>query len=193
MSTLHSNLARRPSSGRALRPGLAALLLGFALATTPALADELETAFGGGEYLLGGSLEIDFAFNAKQMRDGRALGTFRQSLLFQDLPVEFHGDVTCMVVDPFNGRAWVGGVVRHNMSEHPSFTTDIHQPGRDVWFRVLDTGQASGEPDRTTFLGFEGGGDIITSEEYCEKQIWPDGNERTHPVTNGQIKVRVHD
>ena len=75
-----------------------------------------------------------------------------------------------------------------NNSEHPDFTVDITQPGRDVWFRVLDTGD-SGEPDRLTFLGFEGGGGIITSAEYCEAAIWPDGDARTHPVTSGGITV----
>jgi hypothetical protein len=44
--------------------------------------------------------------------------------------------------------------------------------------------------DRTTFMGFEGGGGIITSEEYCDLQIWPDENARTSPVTQGDIQVR---
>jgi hypothetical protein len=35
-----------------------------------------------------------------------------------------------------------------------------------VWFRVLDTGQSSAEPDRSTFLGFEQPlPGIVTSEE----------------------------
>ena len=165
-------------------------LLLMASGSVPSLADDFDTAFGGGEYLFGGSIEIDFAFHATQKADGRALGNFRQSLVFQGQAVEFHGEVTCLAVDSVTGRAWIGGVVRHNMSEHPSFTGDIHQPGRDVWFRVLDS-DGTGEPDRSTFLGFEGGGGIITSEEYCEAQIWPDDNARTHPVTKGQIKVRA--
>jgi hypothetical protein len=35
------------------------------------------------------------------------------------------------------------------------------------------------------FAGFE------SSEAYCAIQIWPDDNARTHPVTEGEIKVAV--
>jgi hypothetical protein len=55
--------------------------------------------------------------------------------------------------------------------------------GDDAWFRVLD----SPDGDRSTSMGFVGV--IESSEAYCAMQIWPDGNARTHPVTEGQIKV----
>ena len=70
------------------------------------------------------------------------------------------------------------------------YSTERTQPGRDVWFRVLDSGEGQSEPDRTTFLGFEGDADIITSQEYCDLAIWPDDNARTSPVTEGNIQVR---
>jgi hypothetical protein len=155
---------------------------------------ELSTTAGGvvaataghGTYLLSGVLEIDFNWNVFMGADGRATGTFHQSLLLDDLLISFDGKLTCLAVDPENHRAWVGGVVTQNDSEHPDFLTDITEPGDDVWFRVLD------EPgnDRSTFLGFEGAADIITSEEYCEARIWPDNNDRTHPVIEGSIAVR---
>lgn len=145
---------------------------------------------GGGHYLIGGSLDVSFSFSAKQKADGSANGQFRQSVVLSDQLIEFHGSVTCVTVDSVNHRAWIGGVVTKNNSEHPSFTTDIHQPGRDVWFRVLDSGEGKGDPDRSTFLGFEGGGGIITSQEYCDIAIWPDDNARTSPVTQGNIQVR---
>ncbi len=145
---------------------------------------------GDGHYLLSGALDIKFQLNARVRADGSASGKFGQSLIFGGQLIKFQGTVTCASFDPVNGRAWIGGVVKNNKSEHPGFTTDIHEPGDDVWFRVLDTGD-SAEPDRSTFLGFEGAGGIITSEEYCEAQIWPDDNARTHPVTEGSIKART--
>ena len=152
---------------------------------------------GRGTYQIGGSIDVDFRFFAKA-HDGRhARGKFRQTLVFQGLLVDFSGKVTCLAVDPANGRAWIGGVVTENNSDHLSFKTEIHEPGRDVWFRVLDTGKHSGEADRSTFLGFEGGGGIITSEEYCDARIWPgppddEPNARTNPVVNGKIKLKTH-
>jgi hypothetical protein len=54
---------------------------------------------------------------------------------------------------------------------------------------VLDLG-AGGEPDRSTFLGFEQPPPgIVTSEEYCELKIWPDDNARTWPVVSGNITI----
>jgi hypothetical protein len=94
-------------------------------------------------------------------------------------------------VDAVNRRAWIGGVITKNLSEHPSFQAPRNEPGRDIWFRVLDSGEGAGaDPDRTTFVGFEGDAGIITSAEYCAVQPWPDGNARTWPVTAGNIQVR---
>ncbi len=143
---------------------------------------------GGGRYLFANTFDIQFSIGAVERDDGTVSGSFHQKLDLGGQLVEIHGRVTCLTFDEANGRAWVGGVVTENNSEHPDFQVDITQPGRDVWFRVLDTDD-SGTPDRTTFLGFEGGGGIITSEEYCEAAIWPDDNARTHPVTQGGITV----
>jgi hypothetical protein len=94
-------------------------------------------------------------------------------------------------MDPINRRAWIGGVITENLSEHPSFQTARHQPGHDIWFRVLDTGEgADAPPDRTTFTGFEGDLEIPTSAAYCAMQPWAEGDARTWPVTGGNIQVR---
>ncbi|NIU75387.1 MAG: hypothetical protein GWN71_17950, partial [Gammaproteobacteria bacterium] len=49
----------------------------------------------------------------------------------------------------------------------PGFQEDVHQPGRDIWFRVVDYGEGENatQPDRSTFVGFEGDAGIITSAE----------------------------
>lgn len=141
---------------------------------------------GHGTYLLSGVLEIDFDWSLQMGSDGRATGEFHQAVVLDGQLISFDGKLTCLTVDPVNHRAWVGGVVTRNDSEHPDFLTDINEVGDDVWFRVLD------EPgnDRSTFLGFEGAAGIITSAEYCEAQIWPDNNDRTHPVIVGSIAVK---
>ena len=54
---------------------------------------------------------------------------------------------------------------------------------------VLDLGNGQADPDRSTFMGFEGGGGILTSDEYCAAKIWPDGNARTWPVVHGNIVI----
>lgn len=147
---------------------------------------------GKGNYLIADTFDVEFGLFALATPSGFALGGFRQSLLFQEQLVEFKGQVICLAVDPENGRAWIGAIITENNSENPSFMTEIHQPGRDVWFRVLDTGFGSKEPDRSTFMGFEGAGGIITSEDYCEAQIWPNDppNDRTNPVIRGNILIR---
>lgn len=146
---------------------------------------------GGGHYLLLDLLDTKISFSAVQNGNGNAHGQFRQSVVFQGQAIDFKGRVTCVSVDSENHRAWIGGVVTQNLSEHPAFQTDIHEPGDDVWFRVLDSGEGAGaDPDRSTFLGFEGAAGIITSEEYCEEQIWPADDARTWPVTEGNIQVR---
>ncbi len=133
--------------------------------------------------------------NAVQRAGASARGTFRHTLVFEGLLIDFIGDVTCLAVDAGEGRAWVGGIITSNNSDHPDFIQERNQPGKDIWFRVLDTGPGSADVDRTTFVGFEGDGDIITSDEYCQEQIWPgppddEPNARTNPMLEGRITVR---
>jgi hypothetical protein len=145
---------------------------------------------GGGHYSLQDTFDTQFAFTATQNAGG-AHGQFHHSLIFGGLAVGFRGRVTCVTMDPINRRAWIGGVITENLSEHPSFQTARHQPGHDIWFRVLDTGEgADAPPDRTTFTGFEGDLEIPTSAAYCAMQPWAEGDARTWPVTGGNIQVR---
>lgn len=124
---------------------------------------------------------VTFAYSAIRLQNGRVTGKFFQDQ--RDLGFVYAGDVTCFAVDPVNHRAWVGGVLTYSNDTDP-----IAEAGRDAWFRVLDTGK-SADPDRSTFLGFEGGGGIITSAQYCDAKIWPDGNARTWPVEKGNILI----
>jgi hypothetical protein len=143
---------------------------------------------GGGHYLFGGTLDIRFSMAAIGKADGSAIGLFHQAVDLGGTTAEFLGRVTCLAIDKVNGRAWIGGVVLANRSTDPAFLTPINEVGRDVWFRVLDDESIG---DRSTFLGFEGGAGIITSEQYCSERPWPDNNDRTHPVTSGNIEVKL--
>ena len=169
----------RPSQGLAGGTDPASSPNGVAISTT-----------GGGTYDAG--VIVRFSMSAVQNDLGQAAGEFHHKTELGGLAVDVSGRVTCMAVDAVNRRAWIGGVVTANRSAHPGFTTDIHQVGRDVWFRVLDAGEGQAEPDRTTFLGFEGAAGIFTSAEYCIEKIWPDDppNARTSALLNGNIQVR---
>jgi hypothetical protein len=149
------------------------------------------SATGGGHYLLQNTFDVKLAFTASQWADGTTRGNFHESLIVDGETVDFRGDVICMAVDPVNHRAWIGAVITENRSTHPDFNEWYHQPGEDVWFRVVDYGEgAASPPDRTTFMGFENTPGIPTSEVYCQLQIWPDDDARTWPVTAGNFQVR---
>jgi hypothetical protein len=146
---------------------------------------------GGGQLLVSNMFEGTFAFNAVQTGNGGTVGQLHYSLLFQGLPVEFYGRVTCLAVDSMTHRAWIGGVITENLSEHPTYTTPRTQVGRDIWFRVVDYGEGAGaQADRSTFVGFEGDRGIITSAEYCAARLWVDGDVGTQPVIHGNIQVK---
>jgi hypothetical protein len=139
-----------------------------------------QSVTGGGQFVHPDFGTVTFAFTAQRLADGSVTGRFQQHQ--PAFGVTYKGDVTCFAVDPVNHRAWIGGVLTQSNDPDP-----VALVGKDAWFRVLDSG--GGELDRSTFLGFEGGGGIITSAEYCEKQIWPDGNARTWPVEQGDLAI----
>ncbi len=142
-----------------------------------------ELVTGSGEFVHPDFGSIAFGFVAVRHRDGSVSGEF-----FQDQPFfgfTYTGDVTCFAVDQVNHRAWIGGVV--TSSNDPDPVTEV---GDDVWFRVLDAGKGSADPDRSTFFGFEQPPPgIVTSEEYCQLKIWPEGNARAWPVESGNVVI----
>lgn len=139
------------------------------------------TVTGGGWFLFGGSIPMQFSFAGVQRPDGTAQGTFHHFYTDDVGTYEMWGVVTCLAFDQAIGRAWVGGVLTNVTTNDPEFP---FVAGDDAWFRVLD----SPAGDRSTAMGFVGV--IPSSEEYCRLRIWPDGNARTHPVTSGEITVR---
>jgi hypothetical protein len=152
------------------------------------------TAKASGFGVFNAGVPVDFGFAVVQLNGFDAAGHFRIRTDIGGLIVDFAGRATCMAVDPVNRRGWIGGVVTRNKSTHPSFTTPIHQVGRDVWFRFVDYGNGGAQPDRSSFFGFEGAAGIITSEEYCQARIWPGPptdvvDARTNPLTEGNLRV----
>jgi len=169
---------------------LGLMLIGALTAGTALGGGVVASATGGGGYALLGTLPASFSFNAIAHANGSATGRFFHSVEFQGQLVEFDGRVTCLAVDAQNHRAWIGGVVTKNNSEHPAFLTERHEVGDDIWFRVLDNGEgANALPDRSTFVGFEGDAGFITSEAYCDGQPWPDNDDRTWPLNFGNLQV----
>jgi len=140
----------------------------------------VESVTGGGQFVHPVFGTVTLSFQAIRHADGRVTGRLQQHQ--PAFGFTYKGDVTCFAVDPVNHRAWIGGVLTE--SNDPDPVTEV---GDDVWFRVLDTGDNAAEPDRSTFLGFEGA--IVTSEEYCQLKIWPEGNARTWPVEQGDIVI----
>jgi hypothetical protein len=153
-------------------------------------ADAQDGTSGGGKATLpAGFSQLSFSFTAHARGNGSAVGQFRQEYESAGGVVSFQGRVTCYAVEAATGRAWVGGVITQNNSTNPGALGAIHQPGRDVWFRVVDNGEgADAAPDRLTVLGFEGGGGIITSAQYCETRPWNEAN--TWALASGNIQVR---
>jgi hypothetical protein len=136
----------------------------------------------------GGAVDIAVTMSTIIHKDGSPSGSFRHSTMIQGQLVEWEGVVTCATFDKVNKRAWIGGVITANNSTHPSFMSAVQAPGKDIWFRVADLGNGgSGTADRSTFVGFEGGGGIITSDQYCTAQIWPNN---ANPVVSGNLMVK---
>ncbi|HUF66105.1 MAG TPA: hypothetical protein VMM17_09015 [Gemmatimonadaceae bacterium] len=163
-------------------------------AIEPSLSREnavVASASGGGKAQLpAGFSLLSFAFTANLRGTGDATGHFRQVYESALGTVDFQGTVTCVSFDADNNRAWIGGVITKNNSTHPNVQGAIHQPGRDVWFRVVDNGEGDSPDDRTTVFGFEGGGNIFTSEQYCAAQLWTAGDVNTWAAIDGNIQVR---
>jgi len=157
-------------------------------ATRRTSANSLSAAVGAGHFLVAGSLDVEFTFFAFQQLDGSVWGAFHDKTNDGQGNVEFFATVTCLAVDPVDGRAWVGGKIDANLSTSPDFIGGVFEPGHDIWFRVLDNDSGDGQPNRSTFMGFEGA--IPSSAAYCALRPWAANNARTWPVTKGNIVVK---
>jgi hypothetical protein len=134
-------------------------------------------ATGGGHYTIPGDIELEFAFSALLLPNGRAEGNFHHRGQAEGALIDFTAEITCLSVDSANHRAWLGGVITKNSSTHPDFMTAVHQVGHDIWFRVQDNDavEPSTTPDVTTIVGFETEA-IPSSIFYCTTQPWRSTN-----------------
>jgi hypothetical protein len=144
-----------------------------------------------GQFFFG--VPVQFAFTAVQ-RDpsGDAHGNFHFSTTVDGLAIDIHGRITCMTTDPANpGRAWMGGVITKNTSEHPAYTGPTSQVGRDSWFRVVDYGEgaSASQPDRASSIFVEPTGGFTSARAFCEAQLWFPEDRFTNPLLHGNIQV----
>lgn len=167
---------------------LVSLMLSFAMlaGSVDASVGHGAATYGGGRFLLQGTLDVHFAFAGVSLPSGRTIGAFYQSYTDAGLTTTYWGRVTCLAFDQVNNRAWVGGVLTKVQSNDPAET---HMAGDDAWFRVVDYGRGGAVPDRSTVYGFKGPL-FETSAQYCAAQIWPADDARTWRVTVGDIAVR---
>ena len=140
-----------------------------------------ESVTGGGQFFHPTLGTVTLAFTAIRHADGTVSGRWQQNQF--DVGFAYKGDVTCFAVDPVNHRAWIGGVITGSNDPDP-----LTAVGKDAWFRVLDLGEGP-DPDRSTFLGFQGSAGIETSEEYCAVRLWAAENARTWPLEHGDIVI----
>jgi hypothetical protein len=185
-----------------LEPGDAGAVARAAADVPAAPAAFTIRASGGGHFFESwfSGITWHFAFTAVQ-RDaaGHATGFFRFRSTWEGMTVaDFEARVTCLRVDPEHKRAWIGGIITRNGSEHPVFRDDpIVQIGQPTWFRVADNGEGPhADADRITRNFFTGAGGFQSEWEFCtaEPPFWPvvGGVERfTDPLTGGTISVHV--
>jgi hypothetical protein len=140
---------------------------------------------------VGASVPIigEYVLSAKVRPNGKTTGEFSFLASTVDGTIDFGARVTCIAFDEALGRAWIGGVITRNSSTRPSHngTNPIHTVGHDVWFRVADRSTDGSIPDRTTSLGFEGGGGIPTSAAYCAARPWANDGIA---IASGDLTVR---
>lgn len=153
-------------------------------------------ASGGGQFLgqFFFGVPVQFAFTAIQReRAGDAEGSFHFATRVDGLAIEVHGRITCLTTDPANpNRAWLGGVITKNESEHPLYTGPTSLPGRESWFRVVDYGEGANAslPDRLTFAFVEPTGGFTSARAFCDSRLWFPEDRITNPLLNGNIEVR---
>ena len=150
---------------------------GAAMAGGPQESTVEISTTGGGHYTIPGDIDLEFGFSALMLPNGRAEGNFHHRGFAEGALIDFRATVTCLAVDSLNHRAWIGGVITENRSTHPEFTTEIHQPGHDIWFRVQDNDavEPTRTPDVTTIVGFESPA-IPSSQFYCNTMPWRSTN-----------------
>ena len=140
---------------------------------------------GAGHVLrdLGAGPELTtFSYNAIRRVDGTTSGQYQYN--FRALNLVVHGTVTCVTAT--GNVAWIGGVIDNLRSDDPA---DQELVGTDIWMRVTDRGEGSGDDaDLTTSLLFTIPGNPTTAQSWCNDKPTR-GVER--PIVAGNIQVKI--
>lgn len=149
--------------------GLLGLMLFGLLAAHSGPAGEPPSARGGAIIRINGTVR-NFAFNAHRDPDGRVRG--QGELHNRDTDARLHLEIDCLSVE--GNVATMSGVHRHSTRE------DLD--GRPFWFRVVDNGEAAGDPpdEITLVVTFLGPG-VPCDQDYPTDLI---------PIEGGNVQVR---
>jgi hypothetical protein len=146
-----------------------------------------------GQFFPGVPGRLAFTAIQRDPTTGEADGRYHFSVSDDGLAVRIRGRITCMTVDPENpGRAWIGGVITKNESEHPLYTGPTSEVGRESWFRVVDYGEGANasQPDRASFIFVEPTGGFTSARAFCDARLWFPEDRLTNPMLTGNIQVR---
>lgn len=141
--------------------------------STPADAgmpeDTQATAFGKGTFERADGKLASFTFDANYTRSGPVTGNITYTVFLDEGKIDLTAKVVCGHYDMDTKRAWVGGTVSENRSNHSEYKDGDYATGGNLWFRFEES-ETHPEPAAQitdmTFGGKDG------AKAFCDAKAW---------------------
>ncbi|MFK8014828.1 MAG: hypothetical protein AB8G17_05275 [Gammaproteobacteria bacterium] len=147
-------------------------------AATPAVVenampeDTQATAFGKGALERADGKLASFEFDANYTSSGAVTGRIDYTVFLDEGKIELNAKVTCGHYDMTTKRAWVGGEVKANRSNHAEYKDGRFAVGQPVWFRFEESETHPDPAAQISDLRFAGDDGFDNAKSFCDEKPW---------------------
>ncbi len=141
--------------------------------TTPADAgmpeDTQATAFGKGTFERADGKLASFTFDANYTRSGPVTGNISYTVFLDEGKIDLSAKVICGHYDMDTKRAWVGGEITENRSNHSAYQDGDYATGGNLWFRFEES---ETHPDPAAKIADMSFGSKDGATAFCDAKGW---------------------
>lgn len=135
--------------------------------------DTQATAFGKGALERADGKIASFEFDANYTRSGPVSGRIDYTVFLDEGKIELNARVTCGHYDMTTKRAWVGGEIKANRSNHAEYKDGRFAVGQPVWFRFEESDTHPDPAAQISDLRFAGDDGFDSAKDFCAQKPWP--------------------
>jgi hypothetical protein len=134
--------------------------------------DTIATVLGKGDLERADGKLAKFKYDVFYRSGGVVNGTAEYTTFLDEGKVDLTVELDCGVFDVETKRAWFGGKISDNRSNHSEYKDGRYAKGGQAWFRFEESMTHPEPPAQVADIRFAGDDGFETAAEFCKAKPW---------------------